>query len=248
MTADVCRLHPCFAGSCRLAPTCHHQELSIKSTSQLLFCAAALIVAACSEPRITNPPSQLARNEVLAANSIVFEEIFIKIPEEDFKEADLNVNGLVCAKDTPSSAIVLHDDNPQTPSQPCPPGFATYGRGASIPIKGAPEGDDNQNGLVCLKETPNGKIVRDDNPASPSQPCPPAFAVIGTVKDPTPKVSEKDLIASDLNQNRMVCLKQAASGHFTISDDNSATPSQPCPPAFLWIATSGVREPLEPPR
>lgn len=67
--------------------------------------------------------------------------------------------------------------------------------------------DSNKNGVVCVKFLANGKeIVKDDNLATPSQPCPPAFNLVGNVKTAI-KLPFDDLVAADDNRNGAVCLK-----------------------------------------
>lgn len=205
-------------------------------TLAIVSCSVALI--SCGDGDVQPPLAPMLHATEL---STVEEITSIKIPDDEFKETDANLNGRVCAKDTPSGGLVLTDDNEQTPSQQCPPAFAIYSGYDMVPINPIKEGDDNRNGVVCAKSTASGgTIVRDDNPATPSQPCPPAFEVVGTFRDPAPKVKEEDLIAADANKNSLVCLKQNASGNFLISDDNTATPSQPCAPAFM-ATTIGMR-------
>ena len=102
--------------------------------------------------------------------------------------------------------------------------------------------DKNSNGMVCVKFLANGnEIVKDDSAATRSQPCPPAFNVIGTLNRATKKIPLDDLIADDGNQNGTACLKTwDTTNNFIVRDDNPATPSQPCPPAFIALAYSGA--------
>ena len=100
---------------------------------------------------------------------------------------DDNGNGNVCVKEIAAGRFIVKDDNLQTPSQPCPPAYlmTTVGKGGGeIPAGPASEADDNANGVVCIKIVPGSgdAIVRDDNPATPSQPCPPSYSAEGLGK------------------------------------------------------------------
>ena len=93
---------------------------------------------------------------------------------------------------------------------------------------------------MCVKFVGDDKtIVKDDNAGTPSQPCPPAFTpALGKTSSGGPQVSAEDVMAADDNNNGKVCVNALASGNFIIRDDNDATPSQPCPPA--WAVYPGT--------
>jgi len=168
------------------------------------------------------------------------------VPDGDVTEADENLNGTVCSKGTPSGHVLSKDDNLNTPSQPCPPGFALIGKGGAVKIPADFSADDaNQNGIVCWKETkPGVYIAKDDNLNTPSQPCPPAYYATGAGKKT--KVEAKDLAEADDNKNAMVCVKVIESNnHFIVKDDNLNTPSQPCPPAYA-LEQPGAAPPADP--
>jgi hypothetical protein len=166
---------------------------------------------------------------------VVIEEE-VMIPAADFDETDLDKNDRVCVKDTPSATLVMKEANENTPSQPCPPPFLLKGKAEAIKIqKEWLLEDDNRNGAVCVKETGAGKfIVKDDNEATPSQPCPPAYMAIATGKQaPGPKIPVKLFAEADDNRNGTVCWRlMEESKNFVIKDDNPDLPSQPCPPAY----------------
>ena len=156
------------------------------------------------------------------------------VPDGSFSEADANGNGAVCVKDTPSGQLLIKDDNLNTPSQPCPPSYAFTGKGQGVkPNPDWKSEDDNGNGNVCVKEVAAGRfIVKDDNLATPSQPCPPAYMVTTIGKGggaiPAGPASE-----ADDNLNGLVCIHiMAGTGDAIVKDDNLATPSQPCPPSY----------------
>ena len=160
-----------------------------------------------------------------------------EIPDASFAAGDENLNGTVCVKDLPSGRLLLRDDNLNTPSQPCPPSYSLKGKGQAVKINGdwATE-DDNANGNVCVKEVAPGRyVVKDDNLQTPSQPCPPAFMVTTVGKGggdiPAGPASE-----ADDNANGVVCIHIVdESGDAIVKDDNLATPSQPCPPAYSVV-------------
>jgi hypothetical protein len=177
-----------------------------------------------------------------ALYSTVLTEIEKPVLEEEAALVDKDGDGLVCVKNTPSDHLVLKEANP-TPSQACPPSFLHKGKGSTIKWeKEWFSEDENRNGVICAKQTGSGSwVVKDDSEATPSQPCPPAFYVAGSVKPH--KVPAEDLAAADDNRNGHICLKVAeGTGNFLIHDDNTATPSQPCPPAFAIEATGEVIE------
>jgi len=173
----------------------------------------------------------------------------VAVPAEEFSLADENGNQVVCVKQTPSEQLLSKDDNLATPSQPCPPSYQVVGKvGSTIKVdKTWFTEDGNKNGVVCVKLLGNGKeIVKDDNAATPSQPCPPSFNLIGNSKSGT-KLPFDDLLAADDNANGTVCLKtwDATSNHI-VHDDNLATPSQPCPPSFAVVSLNGGAAPADP--
>ncbi len=106
----------------------------------------------------------------------------IKIQKEWFSE-DKNANGTVCVKYVGADKTIVKDDNANTPSQPCPPSFSPVGKAPSGPKVDAEDvaaADDDGDGIVCVNAAASGNfIVRDDNNATPSQPCPPSWFVYG---------------------------------------------------------------------
>jgi len=196
-----------------------------------------LALTACrSDTRDPIAPAAAPQLELITVTTTV------AVPAEEFSLADENANGLVCVKQTPSEQLLYKDDEAGTPSQPCPPSYQVVGKGASIKVdKTWFAEDDNLNGLVCIKVLANGnEIVKDDNTATPSQPCPAAFNVIGTTKRATKKIPLSDLVAADDNKNGTVCLKTwEATNNFVVHDENTATPSQPCPPTFAVLPYGG---------
>ena len=180
--------------------------------------------------------------EVDRSESVVVVEVEKPLLEEEVEIIDKDKDGVVCVKPTPSDHLVLKDANP-TSSQLCPPSFVQKGKGTTI--KWQKEWfleDENMNGVICAKQVGSGSwVVKDDNQATPSQPCPPAFYVSGGV--PKHKVPAEDLASADDNRNGIVCLKVVeGSGNFLLDDDNEATPSQPCPPPFGVESTGEVIE------
>ena len=161
-------------------------------------------------------------------------ETEVLIADEDFAEADADASNGICVKDTPDGDLILRDANEQTPSQLCPPPFKYVGKAQPVKIiKEWLEEDANMNGVICVKETGNGRfIVKDDNLNTPSQPCPPAYAVMGGGKKPPIKLPFELLAAADDNGNHRVCLRAKESGSFIVKDDDLNLPSQPCPPAY----------------
>ena len=174
----------------------------------------------------------------------------VAVPAEEFSLADENGNGLACVKQTPSEQLLYKDDEAGTPSQPCPPSYQAVGQGQAITVdKAWLTEDENRNGAVCVKLLANGKeIVKDDNTATPSQPCPPAFNLVGRSGGKiTIKLPFDDLVAADDNENGTVCLKTwETTNNFIVHDDNTATPSQPCPPSFIVLTYGGGAETEEP--
>jgi len=94
---------------------------------------------------------------------------------------------------------------------------------------------------VLEGNTPGVYIAKDDNLETPSQPCPPAYNLLGTAK--RVKVPAEDLAEADDNDNGMVCVRVIdATNHFIVKDDNLSTPSQPCPPAYSLEAPGKKKE------
>lgn len=193
--------------------------------------AALTLTVACTEPTATL--RFLPIDQFLRA-SLVTVEIEKALPDADVDAADVNGNASVCVKPTPSGNVLYKDDNPATPSQPCPPAFEYTGKGKAVKVPAEVwEEDANLNGIVCWKEVrPGSYVVKDDNLNTPSQPCPPAFNAT-TNKKATPKVPAEDIAEADDNGNGAVCLRVLdATNDFIVRDDIEGTPSQPCPPAF----------------
>jgi hypothetical protein len=178
--------------------------------------------------------SEITQPEAVASLDLVTEEIEVMIPALDFDEANVSKAIGICVMDTPSGTLVLKEANPNTPSQPCPPPFFFKGKTEAVKIrKEWLIEDENRNGAVCVKEASAGKfIVKDDNAATPSQPCPPAFLLVGKERIEKPEVPAKILAQADDNDNGSVCLRVMESGNFIVRDDDANLPSQPCPPAY----------------
>jgi len=174
----------------------------------------------------------------------------VAVPAEEFAVADENGNAVTCVKQTPSGQLLYKDDNPATPSQPCPPSYQVVGKvGSTIKVdKTWFTEDKNENGVVCVKLLDNGKeIVKDDNAATPSQPCPPSFNLVGNAKTGKVKLPFDDMVAADDNANDTVCLKTLeTTSAFIVHDDNLATPSQPCPPSFAVVSLKAAPPPKDP--
>jgi hypothetical protein len=199
---------------------------------------------ACTEPA-TNPVAPLATALHLDVAAPGEEK---PVPDGDVTEADENANGTVCSKGTSSGNVLSKDDNLNTPSQPCPPGFALIGKGGAVKIPADfSNEDDNLNGIVCWKEKkPGVYIAKDDNLNTPSEPCPPSYNVMGASKGP--QVPAEDIAEADDNDNGFVCVKVIESNnHFLLKDDNLNTPSQPCPPAYALEAAKKKKKDPAPP-
>ena len=170
------------------------------------------------------------------------------VTAEEFSLADADKSGKACAKETSSANVLLKDANEATPSQLCPPAWQQLVAGTKVIIHNEwVDEDTNRNGQVCTKPIGTDKtIVKDDNLATPSQPCPPAFSVTYVRKPAGPKVDFDDVIAADDDRDRLVCVNALATGNFIARDDNNATPSQPCPPAWTVVAGSTNEGPSEP--
>lgn len=114
----------------------------------------------------------------------------IKIQKEWFTE-DKNLNGTVCVKFVGDSKTIVKDDNVNTPSQPCPPAFSPIGKapaGPKVDAEDLAAADEDGDSMVCVNAMASGNfITRDDNNATPSQPCPPSWYVFdknGGAADP----------------------------------------------------------------
>jgi hypothetical protein len=107
----------------------------------------------------------------------------IKIRKEWYTE-DKNANGLVCVKFVTDTKTIVKDDNAGTPSQPCPPAFYAVGKTPSGPKVDADDlktADGDGDGLICVNALGSGNfLARDDNDATPSQPCPPSWFLFGS--------------------------------------------------------------------
>jgi hypothetical protein len=118
----------------------------------------------------------------------------VKVKKEWFTE-DKNENGMVCVKFVNDTKTIVKDDNAGTPSQPCPPSFYPVGKAPAGPKADAEDlqaADEDGDQLVCVNAVASGNfIVRDDNNATPSQPCPPGWAAIsGNGADPGAEPAE----------------------------------------------------------
>jgi hypothetical protein len=217
-------------------------RISIRAASSLAIGALAL-TACASDTGDPIAPAATSQFELITITTMM------AIPAEEFSLADENANGLVCVKQTPSGELLSKDDDASTPSQPCPPSYRVVGRGDAISVDQTWFSEDgNQNGLVCVKLLTNGnEIVKDDNPGTPSQPCPPAFSVVGKNQRATRRIPYNDMVAADDNKNGTVCLKTwETTNNFIVHDDNTSTPSQPCAPSFAVIPYGGAAETEEP--
>jgi hypothetical protein len=206
--------------------------------------AAILLAIACSDS--SNPTASRPSSIRHPSSDLVTTEIDRTVTAEEFALADVNGTGGVCVKGTTSSDLLMMDANDATPSQPCPPAWQFVGKPMGIKIqKEWFDEDKNMNGTVCVKFVGAAKtIVKDDNANTPSQPCPPAFSPVGQAPS-GPKVDSGDLGAADSNGNKIVCVNATASGNFIVHDDNTATPSQPCPPS--WYVVGDKAEQPAPP-
>ena len=145
---------------------------------------------------------------------LVVVEIDRTVSEAEFAEADVDKAGGICVKGTSSTHVLMKDANAATPSQPCPPAWEFLGKAAAIKIRKEWFSEDkNANGQVCVKFVGEDKtIVKDDNAATPSEPCPPAFSPVG--KAPAgPMVDAENLVAADDDADGTVCVNALASGN-----------------------------------
>jgi hypothetical protein len=209
-----------------------------------LAVSAVPLVLAC---RDASGPSATAPGVVRSAAELVAVEIDRTVTEEEFAIADKDKTAGICFKGTSSTHVLMKDANAATPSQPCPPSWEFLGKPAGIKIQKEWFSEDkNENGQVCVKFVGDDKtIVKDDNAATPTQPCPPAFSPVGQAPA-GPKVDAEDLAAADDDRDGMVCVNAVASGNFIVQEDNNATPTQPCPPSWYLYAGKGGAE-TEPP-
>jgi hypothetical protein len=205
----------------------------------------ALALVACTTDVV--PPAALSSVGARAARILV--EVEKQVPDLDFDEADKDLNKIACVKETPDGDLVLREGNANTPSQYCPPPFEQIGKGGTLKfLKEYHDDDVNLNGVVCVKLTGGDKsIVKDDNEATPSQPCPPAFYTV-TGKAIGKKVPFELAAEADDNFNMQVCLHVTASGNFVVKDDDLDLPSQPCPPAYSVEPVGKQKPPLEEPK
>jgi hypothetical protein len=159
------------------------------------------------------------------------------VTEEEFAIADVEKSIGICVKGTSSTNLLMKDANAATPSQPCPPAWQYMGKPQGIKInKQWFSEDKNENGTVCVKFVGDSKtIVKDDNASTPSQPCPPSFSPVSVKAPPGPAAEAEDIAAADDDGDGMVCVNALGSGNFIARDDNDATPSQPCPPAWFLV-------------
>jgi hypothetical protein len=214
----------------------------VRVASSLAVCTLAL-TACASDTGDPIAPAATPRFDLITVTTTV------AVPAEEFALADENGNQLVCVKQTPTEQLLYKDDEAGTPSQPCPPSYQVVGFGQGIKVDKAWFSEDgNKNGVVCVKFLGNGKeIVKDDNTATPSQPCPPAFNPVGKSGAVKIKLPFDDMVAADDNANGSVCLKTwELTNNFIVHDDNLATPSQPCPPSFAVVQYGGAAPPAEP--
>lgn len=203
-----------------------------------LAAAVLALLLACSD---ASGPSDRAPQLTRPVADLVTTEIDRIVTEEEFAIADKDKAAGICVRGTSSDHLLMKDANAATPSQPCPPAWQFVGKPAAIKIQKEWFSEDkNANGQVCVTFVGDDKtIVKDDNEATPSQPCPAAFSPVGSVPA-GPNVDAVDLKAADDNADGMVCVNAIASGNFIVHDDNNATPSQPCPAG--WYLYAGKTE------
>lgn len=220
-----------------ISPHLPHSEITMRPTGFVSAIATSAIVlsfvACTSDP--SGPQARSIRSGGASADVVAATEQ--QVPDASFTAGDENENGTICVKDTPSGHFLIRDDNLNTPSQPCPPSYAVIGKGKAVKNSGDwTAEDDNGNGAVCVKEVAPGRfVVKDDNLQTPSQPCPPSFLPTTVGKGggdiPAGPASE-----ADDNGNGVVCLHIVdGTGDAIVRDDNLATPSQPCPPAYSAV-------------
>ena len=206
--------------------------------------ALLFILLACGD----NPaPTEAALPVIKPSAEIVVTELDRVVTEEEFTIADKDKAAGVCVKGTTSDHLLMKDANAATPSQPCPPAWQFVGKPTAIKIRKEWFSEDrNANGQVCVKFVGDDKtIVKDDNEATPSQPCPAAFSPVGSAPK-GPKVDAEDLKAADDDADGFVCVNAVASGNFIVHDDNNATPSQPCPAGWYLHGGKSEAEPEKP--
>jgi hypothetical protein len=216
----------------------HRSRLTAIAAPMITGCA--IMLSACT----TDSGGPLVPRDGSAFDLVAVTEDVV-LPAVEFDFADEDRNGKACVKQTPSTHVVYKDDNEATPTQPCPPSFQSTVKGATLKMnKLWLSEDENGNRVVCVKFLGNDKeIVKDDNVSTPSQPCPPAYNVAGATKQGTPTIPLDDLKATDDNYNSVVCMMTwETTKNFSLRDDNTATPSQPCPPAFLVVTTGETKE------
>ena len=199
---------------------------------------------ACSD---TPRPTESARIVTRPSTDLVVTELDRVVTEEEFAIADKDKAAGICVKGTTSDHLLMKDANAATPSQLCPPAWQFVGKPTAIKIQKEWFSEDrNANGQVCVKFVGDDKtIVKDDNEATPSQPCPAAFSPVGSAPK-GPKVDAEDLKAADDDADGFVCVNAVASGNFIVHDDNNATPSQPCPAGWYLHGGKSEAEPEKP--
>ena len=215
------------------------------------YVAVLLAVAAplaCSDP--SGPNGSGSYQSAGPKLDLVVTEIERTVTEEEFAMADVEKSIGICVKGTSSTNLLMKDANAATPSQPCPPGWTYMGKPTAIKIhKEWFTEDKNANGQVCVKFVGDSKtIVKDDNATTPTQPCPPSYSPVGSAPK-GPAAEAEDAAEADHNANGYVCINAQESGNFIVKDDNEATPSQPCPPAWFYVQAKkggGGADPAEP--
>jgi hypothetical protein len=205
--------------------------------------AVCLLLLACRDSGV-EPVSHVSRTR--SAPDLVAATVDRVITEEEFALADADKVAGICTKPTSSTNILMKDANAATPSQPCPAGWGPLSGPATLTVSygWSTDDDKNGNGAVCVKfvGTDGKAIVKDDNTATPSQPCPPSFTISGKIS--APKVDADAVTAADDDGDKMVCVHALPSGNFIARDDNdNVTPSQPCPPAWAIVSASGGTDP-----
>jgi hypothetical protein len=206
----------------------------------MLAVAAVPLLLACTDMA---GPSDRTVSAPRPSADLIVTELDRVVTEAEFAVADKDRAAGICVKGTTSDHLLMKDANAATPSQPCPPAWQFVGKPTGIKIRKEWYSEDkNANGRVCVKFVGENKtIVKDDNEATPSQPCPAAFSPVGSTPS-GPKVDAEDLMAADDDADGMVCVNAVASGNFIVHDDNNATPNQPCPAGWYLHGGKGEGE------
>jgi hypothetical protein len=221
--------------------------MSHSRRAALASAAVLQVLLACSDSGV-EPVSHVSRAR--SAPDLVSATVDRVITAEEFALADVDKVAGICTKTTSSTNILMKDANAATPSQPCPAGWGPLSSPATLTVSYEwwMDDDKNGNGAVCVRfvGTDGKAIVKDDNTATPSQPCPPSFTISGKIS--APKVDADAVTAADDDGDKMVCVHALPSGNFIARDDNNATPSQPCPPAWAVVSASGggAEDPADP--